>query len=186
MHYIIKVIAILSMGISISATAGSYIPDLFGAYMQGAEMARAQNQRDAYYYAQRSSRPAFYFDVYEQGKHSPKSSLFGLRISLKKQDALCWSVYPLANGATYKAEEYFQVPDDTTLDALSETSYNKIDSMYWADANHVEITRVMTVRENGIESCWVFNPQTTKKGKYYIKVRVMNSLSKTYAFTITD
>lgn len=185
MNFNLKYLTALS--ILFTTTSYGYIPDLFGAYQQGAEMARQQNAQDAYYQAQ--MQPRLYVEVYEQGKQKPKRNM---QVSPKKGDQLCWSLYPLSNGNQYKSGEKFTLPYAVSVGfpffGQSPDVYGKIYNGGQMTAQTYGFNRYMVSNGNQIGACWVFNPapNTTPKGKHFLSIQVGQTIFQDVAFYIVD
>ncbi len=175
--------SLILMTVNLPTFADIYIPDLFGAYQQGVEQARYENQRDAYYYAQ-LDRPKLYLEVWRKGFTGTKVRN-NLNLSLKKGDNLCWSVYPLQNGYTLYSSEVITMPYKGKFTGQSHnTSIQKIISNSQVSANSVGSSKQIISTGNQIYSCWVFNPTSTPKGQYFITIAVGDKNFGTHAFNI--
>ncbi len=176
---------ILSSLLLSNLTAYAYIPDLFGAYQRGADYAQQQNARDAYYYEQMNT-PKFYFEIWEVGKKKPKRNL---NLSLKKGDNICWGVYniPFENGTVTYASELFTMPYNGNFTGASpnETS-QKITASQYIQSNAIGFDKQIIVKNNEINTCWIFHPTETPKGTYFLKIGVGNKEFGTHSFTIVD
>lgn len=163
----------------------AYVPDLFGAYQRGVEMAQQQNAQDAYYYAQ--MQPRMYVEVYEQGKKKPKRNM---KVSLKKGDNLCWQLYPLSNGNQYSTAELFTLPQavamGTPFFGQSPSTNNPIHNAVQLSNQTYGFNRRIISTGNSIGACWVFNPTATLKGVYYIQIGVGQRDFDNVAFEIVD
>lgn len=186
MKRLVKV-AIFCNFLVLSGMVSAYVPDLFGAYQRGAEYARQQNAKDAYYYAQ--MQPRMYVEVYEQGKKKPKRNM---QVSLKKSDVLCWQLYPIQNKLTYQTGEKFTLPYpiamDTPFFGQAGNEHGTIHNAVQIDQQTYGFNRYMVSSNNSIGGCWVFNPyqNATPKGRYYIQVVIGEKDFKKVAFDIID
>ncbi len=168
-----------------SSTSAMYIPDLFGAMIEGEQQARYANQRDAYYYAQ-LNRPRLYLAVYNEGFFGVKAKK-NLSISLKKGDNLCWTVAPLRNGYTFYSSELITMPYKGKFTGRSPNkSTQKTTSNVKVSSNSVGFTKQIISTGNQIYSCWVFNTKSTPKGQYFITITVGDEKFGTRAFNIID
>lgn len=180
----IKTMVIITICI-LNQAAFSYIPDLFGAYQQGAEAARQANARDAYYYAQ-MNQPQFYFEIWENGKKKPKRNL---NLSLKKYDNLCWGVYnlPYSDGTVLYTSELFTMPYHGGFTGASPNeTMQKITASQQVQTNAIGFDKQILVKNGEAGTCWTFHPTQTPKGKYFLKIGVGNTDFAPKAFNIID
>lgn len=187
-------------------TAHAYIPDLFGAYEKGANRARYENQQDAYYYEQirqqqlerqrleqqygqrleryqQVQEPRLYVQVINQNTGKSKGHM---NLSLKKNELLCWTVYPISNGQTYRTTETFTMPVHANFTGnAGQEANNKLISSVQTSSNTAKFERQIYATNNQINSCWQF-PTNTPKGIYHIRVGVGNAEFGTQSFKIVD
>lgn len=187
-------------------TAHAYIPDLFGAYEQGANRARYENAQDAYYYEelrrqqlerqrleqqygqrleryQRAQEPRLYVQVINQNTGKSKGHM---NLSVKKNELLCWTVYPISNGQTYRTTETFTMPVHANFTGnAGQEANNKLISSVQTSSNSAKFERQIYATNNQINSCWQF-PTNTPKGIYHIRVGVGNVEFGTQSFKIVD
>lgn len=183
-----------------------YIPDLFGAYEQGASRARYENAQDAYYYeevrrqqlerqrleqelGQRLERyeqvaePRLYVQVINQKTGKSKGYM---NLSLKKDELLCWSVLPITGGQTYNTTETFTMPVHATFTGnAGQEANNKLISSMQTSSNTAKFERQIYAANNQISSCWQF-PANTPKGIYHIRVGVGNAEFGAQSFKVVD
>lgn len=183
-----------------------YVPDLFGAYEQGASRARYENQQDTYYYeeirrqqlerqrleqqyGQRLERyeqiaePRLYVQVINQNTGKAKDYM---NLSLKKNELLCWTVYPISNGQTYHTTETFTMPVHATFTGnAGQEANNKLISSVQTGSNTAKFERQIYATNNQINSCWQF-PANTPKGIYHIRVGVGRAEFGTQSFKVVD
>lgn len=183
-----------------------YVPNLFGAYEQGANRARYENAQDAYYYEElrqqqlerqrleqqygqrleryeQAQEPRLYVQVINQKTGKSKGHM---NLSLKKSDLLCWTVYPISNEKTYRTNETFTMPVHANFigNAGQETN-NKLISSVQTGSNTAKFERQIYATNNQINSCWQF-PTNTPKGIYHIRVGVGNVEFGTQSFKVVD
>lgn len=174
----------LSLLLLSSLTAHAmYIPDLFGAYEQGASRARYENAQDAYYYEQLNS-PKFFFEVHDGKKQKTKNHL---NLSAKNGDVLCWGIYNLENGRVAQAQEIISMPYQG--DFMGQSSNSNIQTTTNAiklNTNTVAFSKDLLSSGNQIYTCWVFHPTATPKGQYTISIEVGSRNFGTRAFNIVD
>lgn len=175
---------ILSTLLCYSLTAHAvYIPNLFGAYEQGAEAARQANARDAYYYEQLNS-PKFFFEVHD-GKRKKAKNNFNL--SPKNGDVLCWGIYNLENGNVAQSQEIITMPYQGDFMGQSHnTNIQTTTNAVQLNKNTVAFSKNLLSSSNQIYTCWVFHPYNTPKGRYTIAIEVGSKNFGTRAFNIVD
>ncbi len=173
-------LTILLLTSVISTSVFANIPDLFGAYQSGAYQAQQDNYRDDYYY-QQMNQPKLYIEVWDKNFKKKRRSL---KISLKKKNTLCWSVYPVPVGQVYYASELFTMPVNAKFTGFSgQNSENKITSAVQVSANSAGFDRQIYSSVNQINSCWKF-PANTPTGQYYLSLSVGDRKFGTRAFQI--
>lgn len=183
-----------------------YVPDLFGAYEQGASRARYENQQDAYYYeevrrqqlerqrleqqyGQRLERyeqvaePRLYVQVINQKTGKDKGYM---NLSLKKNDMLCWAVTPVKSSQTYQVSELFTMPVHATFTGnAGQNSNNQLTSSMQTSSNTAKFGRQIYATQNQLDACWSF-PANTPKGIYHIRVGVGGVEFGTQSFKVVD
>lgn len=183
-----------------------YVPDLFGAYEQGASRARYENQQDAYYYeevrrqqlerqrleqqyGQRLERyeqiaePRLYVQVINQKTGKDKGYM---NLSLKKNDMLCWAVTPVKSSQTYQVSELFTMPVHATFTGnAGQNANNQLTSSVQTSPNTAKFGRQIYATKNQLDACWFF-PANTPKGIYHIRVGVGGAEFGTQSFKVVD
>lgn len=197
----------LSLVLLSSLTAHAmYIPDLFGAYEQGASRARYENQQDAYYYEeirrqqlerQRleqelgrrleryevAQEPRLYVQVINQKTGKDKGHM---NLSLKKNDMLCWAITPVNSSQTYQVSELFTMPVNATFTGnAGQNANNQLTSSLQTSSNTAKFGRQIYATKNQLDACWSF-PANTPKGIYHIRVGVGNAEFGTQSFKVVD
>lgn len=164
-----------------------YIPNLFGAYEQGAEAARQANARDNVLLelSQEKSydiEPLMYLEVWKKDKSVGNI----LHLSLSRKDELCWSIRPVDAGETIEAKEIITTP--YTGDFMGKSRNSNIQRT----TNRVKIndkstafTKQVTSIDGILYSCWSF-PHNTPKGTYSINVSITGGINFTRSFVIMD
>lgn len=199
-------ISLLSLLLSTLTAHAMYIPDLFGAYEQGASRARYENQQDAYYYEelrqqqlerqrleqqygqrieryQQAQEPRLYVQVINQNTGKAKGHM---NLSLKKNDMLCWAVTPVSSSQTYQVSELFTMPVHATFTGnAGQNDNNKLTSSVQTSSNTAKFGRQIYVTQNQLDACWSF-PANTPKGIYHIRVGVGNAEFGTQSFKVVD
>lgn len=183
-----------------------YIPNLFGAYEQGASRARYENAQDTYYYeelrrqqlerqrlerqyAQRLENyrqvqePRLYVQVINQKTGKDKGHM---NLSLKKNDMLCWAVTPVSSSQTYQVSELFTMPVHATFTGnAGQNTNNQLTSSVQTSSNTAKFSRQIYAIQNQLDACWQF-PANTPKGIYHIRVGVGNAEFGTQSFKVVD
>lgn len=183
-----------------------YIPNLFGAYEQGASRARYENDQDTYYYeelrrqqlerqrlerqyAQRLENyrqvqePRLYVQVINQKTGKDKGHM---NLSLKKNDMLCWAVTPVSSSQTYQVSELFTMPVHATFTGnAGQNTNNQLTSSVQTSSNTAKFSRQIYAIQNQLDACWQF-PANTPKGIYHIRVGVGNAEFGTQSFKVVD
>lgn len=155
-----------------------YIPNLFGAYQQGANQAQYENQRDidAYYAIQNARRdnqyleydiePTVYLEVWKQ--NGTVSNV--LNISVSQKDRLCWSIKPVENGYTIQSKEIITLPQAGTFEGQTSGNQNiSILNSAKLNANTYAVTKNLTSSNGRIYTCWSFSNNSIK-GRYSLNV----------------
>ncbi|STZ63564.1 Uncharacterised protein [Moraxella lacunata] len=192
-----------------------YIPDLFGAYEQGASRARYENQQDAYYYEeirrqqlerqrqerqiqQRMGGQSGYYE-YSYQDSLPEPRLYvqvinqktgkdkgHMNLSLKKNDMLCWAVTPVNSAQTYQVSELFTMPVHATFTGnAGQNANNQLISSVQTSSNTAKFGRQIYATKNQLDACWSF-PANTPKGIYHIRVGVGGAEFGTQSFKIVN
>ncbi len=197
----------LSLLLLSSLTAHAmYIPDLFGAYEQGASRARYENQQDAYYYEeirrqqlerqrleqqygqrleryQQAQEPRLYVQVINQKTGKDKGHM---NLSLKKNDMLCWAVTPVNSAQTYQVSELFTMPVNATFTGnAGQNANNQLTSSVQTSSNTAKFGRQIYATQNQLDACWFF-PANTPKGIYHIRVGVGGAEFGAQSFKVVD
>ena len=183
-----------------------YIPDLFGAYEQGASRARYENAQDAYYYEEirrqqlerqrleqeldrRLERyevmqePRLYVQVINQKTGKDKGHM---NLSLKKNDMLCWAITPVNSSQTYQVSELFTMPVHATFTGhAGQNANNQLTSSVQTSSNTAKFGRQIYATKNQLDACWSF-PANIPKGIYHIRVGVGNAEFGTQSFKVVD
>lgn len=183
-----------------------YVPNLFGAYEQGASRARYENQQDAYYYEElrrqqlerqrleqqygqriqryeQAQEPRLYVQVINQKTGKDKGHM---NLSLKKNDMLCWAVTPVSSSQTYQVSELFTMPVHATFTGnAGQNDNNKLTSSVQTSSNTAKFGRQIYATQNQLDACWSF-PANTPKGIYHIRVSVGGAEFGTQSFKIVD
>ena len=175
-----------------------YIPNLFGAYEQGASRTRYENAQDAYYYEelrrQRLERqrleqelgrrleryeqaqgPRLYVQVINQKTGKPKGHM---NLSLKKNDMLCWAVTEVS--------ELFTMPVHANFTGnAGQNDNNQLTSSVQTSSNTAKFARQIYATQNQLDACWFF-AANTPKGIYHIRVGVGGAEFGTQSFKVVD
>ena len=160
-----------------------YIPNLFGAYEQGAEAARQANARDAYYHEQLNS-PKFFFEVHDVKRKKAKNNF---NLSPKNGDVLCWGIYNLENGNVAQSQEIITMPYQGNFMGQSHnTNIQTTTDTVQLNSNTVAFSKNLLSTNNQIYTCWVFHPYNTPKGQYTISIEVGSRNFGTKTFNIID
>lgn len=161
--------ALLMCSSSVLANGNIAIPNLFGAYIQGAEAARQQNAR--YYYYDNS--PAISIGVYSQGSNTSKKDFWGdnsKKVSLSKEDALCWIVYNIPANTTYHVEERFYNPEETLFQVKTDGSNVKAHQQLSNNISYF-YRQLNSGNSDQISACYIFDEKMAK-GSYKLTVKV--------------
>lgn len=183
-----------------------YIPNLFGAYEQGASRARYENAQDAYYYEElrrqrlerqrleqelgrrleryeQAQEPRLYVQVINQKTGKPKGHM---NLSLKKNDMLCWAVTPVNGSQTYEVSELFTMPVHASFTGnAGQNDNNQLTSSVQTSSNTAKFTRQIYATQNQLDACWFF-AANTPKGIYHIRVGVGGAEFGTQSFKVVD
>lgn len=183
-----------------------YIPNLFGAYEQGASRARYENAQDAYYYEElrrqrlerqrleqelgrrleryeQAQEPRLYVQVINQKTGKPKGHM---NLSLKKNDMLCWAVTPVNGSQTYEVSELFTMPVHASFTGnAGQNDNNQLTSSVQTSSNTAKFGRQIYATQNQIDACWFF-AANTPKGIYHIRVGVGGAEFGTQSFKVVD
>lgn len=183
-----------------------YIPNLFGAYEQGASRARYENAQDAYYYEElrrqrlerqrleqelgrrleryeQAQEPRLYVQVINQKTGKPKGHM---NLSLKKNDMLCWAVTPVNSSQTYEVSEIFTMPVHASFTGnAGQNDNNQLTSSVQTSSNTAKFTRQIYATQNQLDACWFF-AANTPKGIYHIRVGVGGAEFGTQSFKVVD
>ena len=164
----------------------TYIPDIFGAYNRGVENARYENNQDVYYYYQTQAQPRIYVDVYEPGRRGPVG---GNQVSLRKNQNICWQVYPVPNDNQYYISELFNLPQSVRLGVPffgQNTTEDEIHNGGQITNYTYGYNRKQISKTNSLSSCWVFESARTPKGVYLMSVKVGQVDFGSIKFEIVD
>lgn len=170
-----------------------YIPNLFGAYQQGANQAQYENQRDidAYYAIQNARRdnqyleyeiePTVYLEVWKQ--NGTVSNV--LNVSVSQKDRLCWSIKPVENGYTIQSKEIITLPQAGTFEGQT-TGNQDISILNSAklNTNTYAVTKNLTSSSGRIYTCWSFSNNSIK-GRYSLNVS-FESFNFTRPFNVVN
>lgn len=109
-----------------------------------------------------------------------------MNLSLKKNDLLCWTIYPISGEQTYRATETFTMPTHTTFTGnAGQEINNKLIFSIQTSSNTAKFERQIYAVNNQINSCWQF-PTNSPKGIYHIRVGVGNAEFGTQSFKIVN
>ncbi|OPH33683.1 hypothetical protein [Moraxella lacunata] len=199
-------ISLLSLLLSTLTAHAMYIPNLFGAYEQGASRARYENAQDAYYYEElrrqrlerqrleqelgrrleryeQAQEPRLYVQVINQKTGKPKGHM---NLSLKKNDMLCWAVTPVNGSQTYEVSELFTMPVHASFTGnAGQNDNNQLTSSVQTSSNTAKFGRQIYATQNQIDACWFF-AANTPKGIYHIRVGVRGAEFGTQSFKVVD
>lgn len=183
-----------------------YIPNLFGAYEQGASRARYENAQDAYYYEElrrqrlerqrleqelgrrleiyeQAQEPRLYVQVINQKTGKPKGHM---NLSLKKNDMLCWAVTPVNGSQTYEVSELFTMPVHASFTGnAGQNDNNQLTSSVQTSSNTAKFAKQIYATQNQLDACWFF-AANTPKGIYHIRVGVGGAEFGTQSFKVVD